>query len=401
LTAQLYSSIGISEFKFLCCCARTHFSHDVKWQIKNILANKQLDWNQLIKFAFLHQIAPLLYQPLKYIHPSGVPGEILSAFEVYNQHHLDTNKFLTHELLDILQSFDEKGIIAVPFKGPLLAEEIYGDIRLRVFRDLDFLIQKQDIPTVLAILKNKSYRLHNNLPQKQLMAFWRYAGQDIFHRCDNKVSIEPHWAFAPSTLAIDFDYAALFQRLERTTLEGVPIYTFTPEDTLIILCIHGSKELWVRLKWICDIAQFLETYPNIRWDIVFERAIGQGCLRMVYLGLLLAHQVFGSSLSENHKIRIGNDKVANQLASKVRQRLFAEIEDIDIYQISSFRWRMREQWCDRWAYLWRTLTTPRVRHFSILRLPDAFYWGYYPLKIAHDYLAEPVWTLIKLIIYRK
>jgi hypothetical protein len=306
------------------------------------------------------------------------------------------NQFLTQELLNILQSLEEKEIIAVPFKGPLLAEQLYKNISLRIFRDLDFLIQKKDISATLKILKNKSYRIEGHLTPKLKKAFWDYAGQDIFHRYDRRVSIEPHWAFAPKTLAINIDYRSLFQRIERTTLQLKPIYSFSCEDTLIILCVHGSKELWVRLKWICDIAQFLETYPKVQWDIVVQRAAHQGCLRMVYVGLLLAHQILDSTLPDYIKAYIENDKTIKRLVHQVKLKLVSEkVKDIDVYQLNSFRWYMRESREDRLCYLFRTLTTPRIRHFSILNLPDSLYWGYYPIKIAHDYCLEPAWSLIK------
>jgi hypothetical protein len=55
------------------------------------------------------------------------------------------NLFLEKELLTLLDTFKANNIMAVPFKGPLLAVAIYGDMLLRECGDLDFLIKRKDV----------------------------------------------------------------------------------------------------------------------------------------------------------------------------------------------------------------------------------------------------------------
>jgi hypothetical protein len=64
--------------------------------------------------------------------------------------------------------------------------------------------------------------------------------------------------------------------------------TLAPEDDLLILAIHGGKEMWWRLNWACDIAAFNESHPKLDWIAILERARAQGCLRMVLLAMSLA-----------------------------------------------------------------------------------------------------------------
>jgi len=46
----------------------------------------------------------------------------------------------TAQLLRVLQTLDAAGVQAMPFKGPLWAELLYGDITLRSSSDLDLLV---------------------------------------------------------------------------------------------------------------------------------------------------------------------------------------------------------------------------------------------------------------------
>ena len=47
---------------------------------------------------------------------------------------------LTGELARLLDRFRRDGIAAVPYKGPVLAAQAYGDVALREFVDLDILV---------------------------------------------------------------------------------------------------------------------------------------------------------------------------------------------------------------------------------------------------------------------
>ena len=56
------------------------------------------------------------------------------------------------ELRGLLRAFAEAGIPLLPLKGPFLAQRIYGSESLRMSRDLDLLVRKQDIPGAEALM---------------------------------------------------------------------------------------------------------------------------------------------------------------------------------------------------------------------------------------------------------
>src|SRR3712207_8653927 len=41
--------------------------------------------------------------------------------------------------------------------------------------------------------------------------------------------------------------------------------------SLLILCVHGTKHIWGRLSWICDVAELLRTQPDMDWEYVLDR----------------------------------------------------------------------------------------------------------------------------------
>jgi len=87
---------------------------------------------------------PLLYRSLKKTCQQAVPSTYLEQLRDLFLTNAARNVFLTAKLLELLDLFKENNIAALPFKGPVLAESIYGDISLRQFVDLDVLVHKRD-----------------------------------------------------------------------------------------------------------------------------------------------------------------------------------------------------------------------------------------------------------------
>lgn len=74
-------------------------------------------------------------------------------------------------------------------------------------------------------------------------------------------------------------------------LAGAPVPTMGPFCNLLMLCLHGSKHLWSRLIWICDVAQLLAATPALDWTLVLREGRRVGLSRALALGVLLAHRL--------------------------------------------------------------------------------------------------------------
>ena len=49
------------------------------------------------------------------------------------------------DLHRLLEGFHEAGLDIIHYKGPVLAERLYGHYALRLYGDLDFLIQPEEV----------------------------------------------------------------------------------------------------------------------------------------------------------------------------------------------------------------------------------------------------------------
>src|SRR2546426_10956064 len=97
------------------------------------------------------------------------------------------NLCLTGDLLSLLELFEARGIPAVPFKGPVLAVQAYGDVALREFRDLDILVTHRDITRARELLLARGFSAESDPP-------WNWHQR---LRRDDGLIVELHSEFAP------------------------------------------------------------------------------------------------------------------------------------------------------------------------------------------------------------
>jgi len=116
-----------------------------------------LDWENVIATARRHGLDPLLYRHLSAIGSEHVPVERLSQLRAHFETNAVRNRLLTAELGKILALFEGHRIPAIPYKGPVLAASVYGDLAFRRFADLDVLVRREDVRRCTDVLRELGY----------------------------------------------------------------------------------------------------------------------------------------------------------------------------------------------------------------------------------------------------
>ena len=147
-------------------CARTYLETQEAKQIKS-LVRKGIEWTYLVGIARTHAVMPLLYRTLHSTCPDAVPNEILEQLRDHFYANAGRNLFLTKELLKLLHLFEAHKIPAIPYKGPVLAASIYGNLALREFGDLDILVHERDYQHAQHCSSAKGFGLRLNMNGKK------------------------------------------------------------------------------------------------------------------------------------------------------------------------------------------------------------------------------------------
>lgn len=394
-----------SDLELLLNCARTHLSFSNVQAIK-LLLNQDINWPALIQLSRKHGVFPLLYQNLKLTSVKQLDSQVLEKLQKYAQATAIQNTIFTRDLLKILALFKSNDIQALPFKGPSLAVAAYQNLSLRSFCDLDILIPKKDCLKAIDVLikqghyqPNRSWHFLNKKWEKTYLKSYRE-----FSLTNGIVSIDLHQDLTvEGYLSSEFSFEYLWNNHETIDIATHSIPNFGQIDSLLYLCVHASKECWRKLKWICDIAEFVHMHPNLDWHCVFEQAQTLHCERRVLTGLLLAHHLLDLSLPEIVLQRAEQDKICYELTEEFSQRLFWKDNPLGRqFTIEKFLLHLKslekvEDKLKSWEELSRQLKTllvkaiPNSRDREYLPLPRSLDFMYYfirPYRLLREKIAS-------------
>jgi hypothetical protein len=229
---------------------------------------KGVDWRHLALAAEAHGLLAAVYLHLR-AWSGIIPERSIRQFRSRFCGNAVRSRWLTGELITLLERFAAHGIRAVPFKGPALAAELYAGVNLREFSDLDILIPRRQVRAAGLLLRSQGYRPLST-EQGKLEAEWRFSHNHVYAKGD--LVVELHWAIANRAFSLDCDYPSLWHRLRPLKLGGIEIMSLAPEDLLICLCVHGARHCWSRLAWVRDIAELVRRHPKLDWDSALTRA---------------------------------------------------------------------------------------------------------------------------------
>jgi hypothetical protein len=189
--------------------------------------------------------------------------------------------------------------------------------------------------------------------------------------------VELHWDVAPHFFASTVNTDRLWQDLITVDLNGTPVKAFPAADLLFSLCVHGSRHLWERLGWICDIAELL-TRHTFDWTALLERAARADNERMFLLGLYLAERLLDAPLPDEIKQRCASDPRLESLAVNVIEHLFNGTTHVPATSREIFKYNLgvRKTFSSRARYLLYMLR-PTDGDLASHSLPASLNFAYY------------------------
>jgi len=380
------SLLGRPEIKLLLCCATTHISHEKAEQIRSLMKT-DLDWPYLLETASRNGLMPLLYRNFDKTGSHCVSASILDRLRNHFYLNARHNALLTEELNRLVNLFEEHGIAVIPFKGPALAEELYGDISCREISDLDVLVKREDVLRGMDLMASLGYSPQSKFTKDQMVAYLAAHNEISFANEEKKVIVELQWEIAPRYFGFPVASLGLWDHDQVRSKSGY-LY-LPPEEMLLMLCVHGTKDLWEQLKWICDVAELLRVHKDLDWKKTLEIASHSGGRRMLFLGLLLAKDLFDASIPEEIVKEIESDSKVRRLATKVEEGLFRKSNgSSDILRSSLFYLKARERLQDQIQYCVGLAMTTTPGDWALLKLPRSLFLLYFlirPIRLIKKY----------------
>jgi hypothetical protein len=373
------------EYIFLLLCINLNQPENSS-QIFASFAENQLNWSKIIDLAIYHKILPLLFINVKKHFLNKIPYNILQQLKRKQRQTGIRNLFLTGKLLSILHNFEKHNINAIPIKGPTLTKEIYGDISLRQFNDLDILIAPQSLEKAVKILFDLGYSPDIDLKLAQLVKLAQ-KGHHLTLYKENTL-IELHWELTGRYFSKKITLESVWPEKVTTIFAEQEINSIKSEDLLIYLCIHGCRHHWHQLDAICCVAQYIKIKPNLNWEVIQQKSRNQGSTRMVALGLLLSTELLGIKLPEPAAKIINCHTQLKKTYSFILNRLFTEEINspppFTFIEFIIFHKEIMDRRSDWLQYCIRPLFNPTHSDWLWIRLPaslSVFYYFLRPLRL--------------------
>jgi hypothetical protein len=403
------------------CCGPTYDSDAA--DRTHELARGVADWDRVLSIARWHHVRPLVHSRLDSTdfgddsadsqenstdsqenstgseddatEPQVVPERVRSEFREAYRAVAQLNLLASEQFATLVERFDDAGVDALPFKGLVLAADVYDDPSLREFADIDFVVRKADVPEAMDVLESSDYEWEYDVPRLDDGAvlgglFTSPLAREYRTIHDgNRFNVEVRWRVGESTTPFAIGFDRLWRNAREAAVCGTDVRVLDPADRLLVLTYHGTKHHWERLKWVCDVA-WLVDQREFDWDDLRSRARRYRTERRLLLGLALASKLFRVSLPSAVAERIDSDPHVSILAEQTLTRVFGHTEpSISYFERKRYVGRSHDSATGVVETVGRSVLEPKMHEYRLLPLPGRYHALYYllrPVRLAWDSL---------------
>jgi hypothetical protein len=338
------------------------------------LIDRQTDWERFFYLAWFHRTFPLVYQNLNLAarNIDIVTIEPLEKFRKISLESAQKNIFLARELQQIASLFKSEGRKILVYKGALAAMELYGNLALRPFGDIDILVPLIERNAAIELLLELGYQKASDRP------LLHYDYELTFIHPQRRTIVDLHWHVTSPAFPVNLTFEELWQRRRTMEIGKEEISCFSREDLFLILCVHASKHGWLQLSWLVDLGAFINL--EIDWEVVAKRSQKWHVSQIVALGICLANELLDAGLPLPEKRR-------RSAALTLLKPFIAEItaaSDTPADRVTSLKlqFQTRERWQDRLLMMANIFIT-NDDNIGDINLPKFWHFLYYPIAAFH------------------
>lgn len=330
-----------------------------------------INWQVLQEESLKQGILPLVYVRMKQMVEDLIPKMVLETWKSLYLINAEHNLRLAQQLIRVLDLLSSQGIKAIPFKGPILAEQGQGDLSLRQFSDLDLFIPHQNSSMAFEVLSEAGF-LPDFLLSEKMKHYLIRTRKDLWIKKGNiQLDLHQQVPEGPASFALK---EILWEDIGSIQLLNRRIPVLSLENSLLVLCLHGSEDGWDSLNKVMDLAFLIQTNPDLNWRALFSRAEEVRMVKILGLGLCLVRIISGLKMPQEIHPLIEGDYEGERLAGRIIQRMFSDTKDSFTMTLMP---RSMDSFIDQIRYVGYFAFTPRTRDLINHPLPDLLFPLYY------------------------
>jgi len=362
-----------NELKLIVFLSQNNSITDSNINLKNIR------WELFIKLIRKHRLVSHVINHKN--TKEYLPNETFETLKAINLEQIKRSLLFNSELLKIHGTLIEQNIKHIFFKGSLLSFELYNDIGFRNFRDIDLLVDKENIDKATTIIKNCSYSLFE--PEQELNKLQKKINYKISHHYHLRhnslpIDIELHWNLTNPKSFLSIPTKRILNNRIKLQIQDYNLPYISKSENIIFLAAHGAIHQWYRLFWLKDFSVLISKTNNKDLYKIYELSKKLKLDRCFLQACILSQQLYNISLptfltSGSIKLKLLYIPIKSIAITELKQRGILGKLNYVLYRLN-----LKPDYKYYFHLVYRLRT-----HFSdweILKLPNSLFFLYYPLR---------------------
>jgi hypothetical protein len=354
------------------------------------------DWDRFWQLTLRHRVGPTVTRALSQQPAIQIPEHIQAKMHRETQQNALKALRTAAELVRLTHLLETAQIRFVTFKGIALTQQMGLAIQERHVGDIDLLLaNKDDIWRADALILQAGYQRDTPaaavLNSKKQRHYYLQQIKDITYiHPQQGHRLELHHRLLPNPATCDLSAPSVYAARSYIRLGQTNVPCINTADHQLYLLLHGAISHWFRLKWLCDIPA-ISQQGNAYFDPAFlKQAESLGVERMVTQGLSLAHQLLGMPIATPIITQYRAQKTIQRITRQARAALLrTQPWHESLHRFSDklawyvgFRtyhlWTLRKDLT--YKLYWLQAYATEQSDWTLLPLPDALFFLYYPLR---------------------
>jgi hypothetical protein len=256
-----------------------------------------VDWEHFLALARRHRVQGLVWRSLHKARDI-VPAETAAALAEDARSIAQNGMMEAAECGTLLTAFEAGGVAVLFLKGLPLAQLAYGDPFVKMAWDVDVLVPLEQLLAATDILAQADYEILTPSGRDgpgQLQQWHESRKESVWRKRGANIHVELHTRLADNPRLLP-GMTARSPQQRVVIAPGIALPTLATDELFAYLCVHGSSSAWFRLKWLADLAAFLEGCTGTEVTRLYRRAQQFGVARSAGHALLLARDMFSTRL---------------------------------------------------------------------------------------------------------
>jgi hypothetical protein len=276
-------------------------------------------------------------------------------------------------LARVLAALDEAGVPALPYKGPTLGLQLYGDASLRSSVDLDVAVPRASYPAARAALLSHGLAPRGGHSPRQERTLFRWLGHASFGHGTEEF-VELHWRFAPLQFPFALTPERALERASRARLAGQPVALMAPDDLAATLAMHAARHLFERLEWLAGVTRLLLA-ADAEPAALVAHAGRLRARRTLLVTAGVAMRVLDAPLGERWRALLSAEphaeRLAIEMAGELDRRRRPGTPQLEGTRLQAIYVQLLDSRADRVRSVLRAALLPTEREWEAVALPDA------------------------------